>query len=289
MAREYDNEIEKEAVDFLAEHEEMIVAALVAGGDWDYNDIEDLDSSWHEQIVDRSYTLQDAAYILGECHEQETDRGLWEGLSAEDAMSAQAAYSYANDVWFKCQEFYDEMKGRMTELVDDSADNKDPGSLGDTEGQAAQQAYDEFERRNGPAMYAAVERDSDDERSQIHDWLTLNAAAGTWGGYPVGGSYIDSRCGSGHGMLEIKEYVDFDREFAQKVPWLNGKGKSVVQARYDELVEMSRAGRTKTTIHPNGEKPEVYLKRLTDAIWEDSHLSVTNIREIATRLMGRVG
>jgi len=228
---DYDIEIENEARDFIIDNEDMIIEALKNDADWDYNDMDNLDSLWHETIVDRAYTVEDATYILDNCENEETDSGIWEGLDYRDEMSARAAYSYSNDVWFTWEGFYDELKERMQELIDEEDMEEDD---------AAQTAFDEF-KNDSQYTIVPVEKGSDEELNLIRQWLNMNKNyAGSRGGYPAGGSYIDSRCGTGHGMPDVKDYVDFDHEFAQKVPWLSGKYKDVVEKRHDELLDLRR-------------------------------------------------
>ena len=271
----YSNEIEKEARDFITDNRDMMVKALIAGADWDYNDIEDLDAYWHETIVDRGYTVADAEYILDNCENEETDSGIWEGLDYRDEMSARAAYSYSNDVWFKCENMFSELKDRMEEIVEDEkCDNE----------KAANLAFDEFEQE-GEVPFQPVEKDSDEELNLIRRWIRTNRDdAGIRGGYPVGGSYIDARCGTGHGMIEVKEYVEFDHEFSRKVPWLSGKYKEAVQIRHDELVE---ARRNKCEVK-YGELDSMNGKNLKEAIPKkilfDGRLNLNDIREIIENL-----
>jgi hypothetical protein len=273
---DYDDEIEKEARDFIIEHEDMFVEALKNDSDWDYNDIDDLDSCWHDDIVDRAYTLDDAAYILDNCHEEETDSGLWDGRDAQEAMSARAAYSYANDVWFKAEEMYNEIKERMKELVDEDEDEETSEEI------SSQTAFDEFKNDNGYKI-VPVEKGSEEEISLIRQWLLRNDRdAGMRGGYPVGGSYIDSRCGTGHGIPDVKDYVDFDHEFAQRVPWLSGKYKDVVQKRYDYLMDLNR---TLEEVHYSElDTMDTNVRSLrsmiSGKILVDCRLKVSDIREI---------
>lgn len=57
------------------------------------------DSYHHENHVDKSYDLKEAAEVLDVLDEyEETDSGLWEGLNPRDAISAQAAYTYGGAV-----------------------------------------------------------------------------------------------------------------------------------------------------------------------------------------------
>jgi hypothetical protein len=275
---DYDSEVEDEARDFLIENEEMIVKALYEDADWDYNDIDDLDCYWHETIVDRGYSIEDAAYILDNCHEEETDSGIWEGLDARDAMSARAAYSYSNDVWFKCEEFYNGIKERMQEMLDD----------GDVqEEQEAQAAFDEFKSEYDKTVLP-VEKDSEEELSLIRQWLRMNADAGMCGGYPVGGSYIDSCCGTGHGMPDVKDYVDFDHEFAKKVPWLSGKYKEVVQTRHDEMVNAKRTFSNVNYSVLNNGTAKQFILNLVKNINCDERLKLSDMREIVDELNRKV-
>jgi hypothetical protein len=281
---DYDNEVEEEAYDFIFDHEEMMVQALKDDADWDYNDIDDLDMYWHEEIVDRGYTLEDAAYILSECHEEESDRGLWEGQDASDAMSTQAAYSYSNDVWFKCEELYNELKEKMQDLIDEKDDDDDRD-----DDEFAKIAFDKFYEEHRKPQITPVEKDSDEELSLICRWLRVNERdAGMRGGYPVGGSYIDSRCGTGHGMPEVKDYVDFDREFAQKVPWLSGKYKEAVQERHDELAEKKRIIKPVNYSLLNDMDNKKLRDSLPTYIMQDKRLSLTEIREIIRKLQNGV-
>jgi hypothetical protein len=273
---DYQSEVEDEARSFIIDNEDMMVKALKNDADFDYNDIDDLDSYWHETIVDRGYTLEDAAYILDNCENEEWDTGIWEGMDARDAMSARAAYSYSNDVWFKCEEMWKEIKDRMQELVDDENVCED---------EAAQLAFDEFEDDNEHNI-VPVEKGSEDEIHLIREWLQRNDRdAGMRGGYPVGGSYIDSRCGTGHGMPEVKDYVDFDHEFAQRVPWLSGKYKDAVQNRYDELVDLNRKY---SEVHWAGldrvDNVESRRMMISDNILSDCRLKVSDIRIIIRNL-----
>lgn len=282
---DYETEIENEARDFILNNEEMIIQALNDDADWDYNDIDDLDSLWHETIVDRGYTLEDAAYILDNCENEENDSGIWEGMDAQDAMSARAAYSYSNDVWFRCVEMYNGIKERVQELIDEDDFDDDPDKEGED---FVQLAFDEFKAEYDKTIQP-VDKDSEDELNLIRQWLRMNERdAGMRGGYPVGGSYIDSRCGTGHGMPEVKDYVEFDREFAQKVPWLSGKYKEVVQERHDELVEKSRITTHVDYSLLNALDSKQLRDKLPTYILEDKRLSLTEIREIIRRLQNGV-
>lgn len=88
------------------------------------NDYSGGDSYHHENHVDKSYDLTEAAAILDEFSDQEeTDSGLWEGLQPREAISAQAAYTYGNavyDLWR--QHVVEHLNEKLEELADGLAD-----------------------------------------------------------------------------------------------------------------------------------------------------------------------
>lgn len=278
---DYDTEVDHEARDFLLDHEELIIQALKDDADWDYNDIDNLDSLWHETIVDRSYALDDAAYILENCENEETDSGIWDGQDAQGMMSARAAYSYSNDVWFRCEEMYNGIKERMQEIKDDDEDSEK------TDDDIVQEAFYEF-RHEYEVTISPVGKGGEDELDLIRQWLRMNEHAGMRGGYPVGSSYIDARCGTGHGMPEVKDYVEFDHEFAQRVPWLSGKYKDVVQNRHDELVEKKRITTHVDYSLLNSLDTKQLMSKLPKYISGDKRLSLADIREIIQKLENAV-
>jgi len=214
---DYEKDVEREAKDFLREYEDEMKEAIREGRDFDGNDI---DSAFHETITDRAYTPEDAVYILEHCENEENDRGIWEGLDWREELSARAAYSFSNDVWFKCEEIYNRIKEEYEEnrLEDEGKNEK---------------LLDEIFEEYTSTKLDPVEKGSRREKELIERWLWLNERAGLFGGYPAGRSYIDARCGSGHGMPSVKDYVDFDREFAQLVPHLAGKYKDAVREYYE--------------------------------------------------------
>lgn len=226
----YEKDVEQEAKDFLDNHEDDLKEAIKEGKDFDRNDIDDLDSWFHEEITDRAYSLEDAAFVLAHSSEVETDSGLWEGQDPGDAISTQAAFTFSNDVWFKCEEIYKEIKeeyeSQKTE-IDEKTEDEDK-----TE-QENGKLLDKLFQQYTSTKLEPVDQGSVEEKRLIEKWLNLNKDSGLWGGYPVGSSYIDARCGTGHGMPDVKDYVDFDHELAQQVPHLSGKYKDAVQAYYN--------------------------------------------------------
>ena len=85
-------------------------------------------------------------------------------------------------------------------------------------------------------------------------------------------------------MEEVKDYVDFDHECSQRVPWLSGMYRPAVQVRYDALIEKKR-----DIFHSEPSDPkDPYTHKIVDKIWKDARLSVSDIREIAETLLGKV-
>jgi hypothetical protein len=80
-----------------------IVENLVDDGEAsdDLNNDYSRGDEWHHSChVDKSYDLYEAADLLRQLSEyRETDSGLWEGKDPEDAIEAQAAYTYAAAVY----------------------------------------------------------------------------------------------------------------------------------------------------------------------------------------------
>jgi len=232
----YQADVKKEAKSFLQNHEDDVKQAIKDGEDWSYN-LDFMDSSFHSEIVDQSYSLEDAAFIVENSDNTEEDSGLWEGQQPRDAIVTQAAYSFGNDVYTECERIYDEMKQEFEDSKLEEDDEKNENVDVDEENdKILTQIFNE----TATDKLQAVAKGSEDEQELIEKWLRLNANAGMWSGYPVGSSYIDARCGSGHSMPDIKDYVDFDHEFAQQVPHLSGKYKDAVKTYYEETFSLKQ-------------------------------------------------
>lgn len=247
----YREDVNDDAVSFVENNKDMLRQALIDGNDFDRNDIDGLDSSFHE-VEDRAYTytLMDAAFIVENCTNEETDSGLWEGQQPEEAIKTKAAFSYAADVWEKLEGIYkamqqefeeskDKLGERLDELVEadslSEAEQAERAKLEDDDvcsGIAADATISWFEAKYC-APEEALEVGSEQEREATRRWLELASHAGMFAGYPVGKSYIDARCGVGYSMPEVKDFVDFDRKFAQQVPHLAGKNSGEVQEFLD--------------------------------------------------------
>lgn len=106
----YRTEVRETAREVLETVRDAVIEAVVNGVGFDRNDVEGLDAAHHETAVDRGYTLADAAWVLAEGENVETDSGLWEGMEPQDAVLAMAAHTFGNDVWATAEGFYGEIK-----------------------------------------------------------------------------------------------------------------------------------------------------------------------------------
>lgn len=290
----YDQEIEDEAIAFILDNKDAFLVAVMQKKDFDRNEISCLER-FDEEFLDRSYCVDDAIYILQNCKNEH--EGFGDTKNWQDDLICRAMNSFADDVWFKIEGHYNDIKERFESLMEDE-------EAGDALTEATQ-AFEVWVENNAPAEIKPLEQGSDDERLALAEWLWLNKeSAGMRGGYPLGSSYIDSRCGSGHGMPDVKDYVDYDHELAKKVPWLARKRKEEVLSRFDELLnEHKRLARHAVKYRdidklfpPSCDITKVneahnctYLDAITSTIWNDSRLELKDIREIGRKLLGKAG
>jgi hypothetical protein len=259
---DYNTEVEKDAYAFLSDIEDDIKAAIL-NGEEDVSEIEceesgygDIRDFFHEQITDRSYSIEDAAYVIANCEEEETDSGMWEGQEMYQAMQTCAAFSYGNDVWAKVAEIYEEMfeefepdhvvidedgneKARFPEeddaqgFIDDYAPPEDRDVLEIEEGRGnIDEIWQEYEDEN---VESEIETGGAEELQVLRQWVRLCEKAGMWGGYPFGSVYIDARCGTGYSMPDVKDFTDFDIIARRKLPSMTGSYADAVKARIEEL------------------------------------------------------
>jgi hypothetical protein len=93
-----DSDAKDMARNFLDEIVEQLHDDNEASDDYN-NDYPGGDSYHHETHQDKAYDLDDAVKVLRQLSQyEETDDGLWEGLGAEEQISARAAYTYGNAV-----------------------------------------------------------------------------------------------------------------------------------------------------------------------------------------------
>ena len=94
---------------FMDEIIEQLMENGEASDDYN-NDYENGDSTFHELIVDRDYSSNDAIELLRNLSEfEEEDSGLWEGKSWDNALAIIAAYTYGNAVYDKWTELIEEI------------------------------------------------------------------------------------------------------------------------------------------------------------------------------------
>jgi len=97
---------------FMDEIIEQLMENGEASDDYN-NDYRNGDGIFHEAIVDRDYSSNDAIELLSNLHEFEEDEyGLWEGLSWDRALTTIAAFTYGNavhDKWTKLIEEINEI------------------------------------------------------------------------------------------------------------------------------------------------------------------------------------
>lgn len=253
---DYDTEVEKDAYAFLSDIEDDIKKAILNGED-DISDIECNESGYgyirdffHESVTDRSYSIEDAAWVIANCEEEETDSGMWEGQEMHQAMQICAAFSYGNDVWMKVAEIYEEMfdnfepnydvKNADDEVIATFTDEDEANDTYDTtkgyeieEGRGnIDEIWQEYEDEN---VESEIETGGAEELQVLRQWIRLCGKAGMWGGYPFGSVYIDARCGTGYSMPDVKDFTDFDIIARRKLPSMTGSYADAVKARIEEL------------------------------------------------------
>jgi hypothetical protein len=241
----YDSEVHKEAVDFIEEVMDDVVEALKNGEDYLLDG--DLDDRFFESVTDRSYTLSDAAFVIENSNNVEEDSGLWEGKDPQDAIETQAAFTYSNDVHSEVEEIYEDLKStyddnygevydelmeRHKDDVKVDPDDDDYDATNDAEEAAVLFTKEYFESEYGDTV--PVVTDKKDQIYRIERYLTM-AKTVSRGGYPVGGSYIDSRCGVGFGMPDEYDYVEYDHEIARAIPAIRGLYKEDVTKYLNDL------------------------------------------------------
>jgi hypothetical protein len=79
-----------------------------------------------------------------------------------------------------------------------------------------------------------VAQGSNEEERLLLLWLQKGRGR-TRGGYPLGHSYIDARCGNGLGMPEELDYVRLDHEVSARCPHLSGKYRPEIVKYFDEV------------------------------------------------------
>lgn len=216
----YKDDIREDALGFIEEHEKEIKESI--GNEANFYDLDDLMDSLREHEF--YYSLEDAVIVLRECDNMEEDSGIWDGLNPEDALVAKAMYSAENDLMAKVKEMYEEIVSEYENLSGD----------GDIESDKVDKAFAIWHDGQEEEVIP-VKPNTPEEKELIENWLRANDKAGMWSGYPLGGSYIDSRCGCLYNEPEISEYVLLDRKSAKQLPHLSGKYRRDVEAYFKAL------------------------------------------------------
>ncbi len=111
----YYNKADDNAKELIIELIDEIVEQFMEDGEIGEdirNDFNHGDSLFHETIVGRYYSAEEAIKLLSSLHEyEETDSGLWEGQEWEQMLSSKAAWTYGNAV-------YDMATDLLTEIRD---------------------------------------------------------------------------------------------------------------------------------------------------------------------------
>lgn len=117
----YSLEAYDDALSTIENFEEEIAEQLEEKGEASSdlnNDYPNGDSYHHENHVDKSYSLREAADVLEQLSEHEADDpGLWEGLEPRRAIEAMAAYTYGNAVYADWVDLIEELNQEAVEAL----------------------------------------------------------------------------------------------------------------------------------------------------------------------------
>lgn len=235
---EYNRIIEKEAIDFILEQEDMFKKAIVDETESTY-DIDDFDRTFHENITDRAYTLSDAAFVIENSDNPEDDSGMWEGRKPEEALKIQAAYTFSNDVNTEITDLYNKLKEEYDTAFckeQDKIENGDTNTNEDVDiDKIVNQILVDFkdEQTTEP-----IKTGTEEELHLLKRWMKRSDEAGMRGGYPLGSSYIDSRCGVGYGQMDQYDYIEFDHMVAKMLPDMAHKYRNTIEPRIAELEQL---------------------------------------------------
>ncbi len=221
----YEKDVEKTAKEFMMDNIDEFIQSLV-------DDIEDLnDGTIYDILVENqsyiSYTPEDAVFVLQNSKNEETDNGLWEGKNDwREILNIMAVYTHENDVRAKIDEIYKEIyQDFISEIenTDKASESDDAEHKTIAKSIILQYCEEKIEQ---------VKPGTEDEKEILQEWLRINKNVGMRGGYPLGSSYIDARCGVGYGTPEQYEYVETDRKVAKQIPHLSGKYRKEVEEYY---------------------------------------------------------
>ena len=218
---DYGKAVEKDAKEFVSEHIDEIAELMVNMEENLFTD-NNIEDSLND-FLNRSYTPEDAIFVLDNSENEETDSGLWEGIKDwREELEIRATYTYMNDVREAVESIYkDAYDEFMTDQVDDSDDESDDSK----ESERVKSILNSLTEEKIEQVEPGTER----EKEILAEWLRLNRNVGMRGGYPLGRSYIDGRCGVGFGTPEQYIYVKTDKVVAKQLPHLAGKYRGDVK------------------------------------------------------------
>jgi hypothetical protein len=155
---DYIAKAKSDAADTVLGFEDEILEQLLDKGEASddlLNDYVGGDSYHHENHVDKSYYLTEAAELIDQLPEhEETDSGLWEGQQPKEAIGTCAAFTYGNAVYHYWSELIKEINDRAESIVDDS-----------NEAQAVIEDELEFLDPDDPAETASI----DGKKAELED------------------------------------------------------------------------------------------------------------------------
>lgn len=149
--KDYSDEAEEDAKETVRNFKDEIVEKILEDGEASddlLNDYTNGDAYHHENHVDKWYNLQEAAELLGQLSSHvETDHGLWEGKDPEEAIGAQAAFTYGNAVYSEWRDLIESINDdqEVEDLVDiyNELDGMDEDEFVDEDGEAEKKAVAE--------------------------------------------------------------------------------------------------------------------------------------------------
>ena len=210
----YENDIENAARGEITERKDEVKEAIIAGDEFDR--VDSLTDACNEHEF--YYTAEDALVVIGESNNTEDVGKEFDG-EPEDGIVYKARRASESDLREKMKEIYDELDSNYQSAMMDH--DKSDGETDEMHEMSFNKIWQEFldEEKVEP-----LKKNSEYERTQITQWLRLNSTVGMRGGYPLGQSYIDARCGAGYDDDgEQANYVTFDRKTAKYLPHLRGK------------------------------------------------------------------
>lgn len=242
---DYYEEVRKEAVNFIDEIWDEYIKDLLEEKDGDM--FRTIDDRFTESVTDRSYTVKDAAFVIDNSNNIEEDYGLWEGEhDPSQALEIQACYTYANDVRVDVEEIYEDLLAHYEDTYDEvyadlwkkhteqesynDEDDYDPFEVSHNYALGHTYGYFEDEYKDIPEPVTDLKR----QISLIEKYFKMGENSNR-SGYPVGGSYIDARCGVGFGMQEELDYVNYDHYIAKVIPDIRGMYREDVRKYLEEI------------------------------------------------------